>query len=59
MKVKALFISDVHLGSKGSKASALLEMLKRRFGSTQPLNINFSNGLTAQFNKNILSIKIK
>ena len=29
MKVKALFISDVHLGSKGSKASALLEMLKQ------------------------------
>ena len=29
MKVKALFISDEHLGSKGSKASALLEMLKQ------------------------------
>jgi UDP-2,3-diacylglucosamine pyrophosphatase LpxH len=29
MKIKALFISDVHLGSKGSKASELLETLKQ------------------------------
>jgi len=29
MKVEALFISDVHLGSKGSKASELLETLKK------------------------------
>jgi UDP-2,3-diacylglucosamine pyrophosphatase LpxH len=29
MKVKALFISDVHLGSKGSKAADLLETLKK------------------------------
>jgi UDP-2,3-diacylglucosamine pyrophosphatase LpxH len=28
MKVEALFISDVHLGSKGSNAELLLEMLK-------------------------------
>ena len=28
MKVDALFISDVHLGSKGSNAELLLEMLK-------------------------------
>jgi UDP-2,3-diacylglucosamine pyrophosphatase LpxH len=28
-QVEALFISDVHLGSKGSKAAALLETLKR------------------------------
>jgi len=28
MKVQALFISDVHLGSKGSNASKLLELLK-------------------------------
>jgi UDP-2,3-diacylglucosamine pyrophosphatase LpxH len=29
MKIEALFISDVHLGSKGSKASELLETLKQ------------------------------
>ena len=29
MKIKALFISDVHLGSKGSKAPELLETLKQ------------------------------
>ena len=29
MKVEALFISDVHLGSKGSKASELLGILKK------------------------------
>lgn len=29
MKIKSLFISDVHLGSKGSKASDLLDMLKQ------------------------------
>lgn len=28
MKIKALFISDVHLGSKGSNTSALLKVLK-------------------------------
>ena len=27
--IEALFISDVHLGSKGSKASELLETLKQ------------------------------
>jgi len=29
MKVKALFISDVHLGSKGSQAKNLLEVLTK------------------------------
>jgi UDP-2,3-diacylglucosamine pyrophosphatase LpxH len=29
MKVEALFISDVHLGSRGSNALELTEMLKR------------------------------
>jgi UDP-2,3-diacylglucosamine pyrophosphatase LpxH len=29
MKIEALFISDVHLGSKGSNAAALLETLKK------------------------------
>lgn len=29
MKVKALFISDVHLGSKGSRANELLQLLKQ------------------------------
>ena len=29
MKIEALFISDVHLGSKGSKAADLLEVLKK------------------------------
>jgi tRNA(Ile)-lysidine synthetase-like protein len=36
-----------------------LEMLKRRFGSTEKLHLRFSNGLSAEFHKNILSIKIK
>jgi UDP-2,3-diacylglucosamine pyrophosphatase LpxH len=29
MKVEALFISDVHLGSKGSNADEVLEILKK------------------------------
>ena len=29
MKIEALFISDVHLGSRGSNAKELLEVLKQ------------------------------
>lgn len=29
MKIEALFISDVHLGSKGSNADKVLEVLKK------------------------------
>jgi tRNA(Ile)-lysidine synthetase-like protein len=54
-----IFHSAGHKMISNKQLDTLLEMLKRRFGSIQSLNINFSNGLTAQFNKNILSIKIK
>ena len=54
-----IFHSAGHKMISNKQLDTALEMLKRRIGSTQPLNINFSNGLTAQFNKNILSIKIK
>ncbi len=43
----------------GKNLDAMLEMLRRRFNTNKVLYLNFSNGLTAEFNKNILSIKIK
>ena len=35
MKVEALWISDVHLGSRGCKAEQLLELLKIAGGSKE------------------------
>lgn len=43
----------------GKNLECALRMIKRRVGSDVPLHITFSNGLDAEFHKNILSIKIK
>jgi tRNA(Ile)-lysidine synthetase-like protein len=37
---------------------SILSILKKRYNSTEPLKLQFSNGLTGLFNKNILSIFI-
>lgn len=58
-----IFLEIFHsIGRKmitGKNLDALLEMLKRRYNSKDKLNINFSNGLTAQLDKNIITILIK
>jgi tRNA(Ile)-lysidine synthetase-like protein len=38
----------------GKNLDAMLEMLRRRINSNDPLRLNFSNGLTGKFHKNIL-----
>ena len=54
-----IFHSIGHKMITGKNLNSLLEMLKRRYNSKDKLNINFSNGLTAQLDKNIIKILIK
>lgn len=54
-----IFHSVGHKMITGKNVDTALEMLKRRINSSEPIKLNFSNGLTARFHKNILSIKIK
>lgn len=54
-----IFHSAGHKMITGKNVDAALEMLKRRLHSKEKLQLRFSNGLSAEFHKNILSIKIK
>ena len=54
-----IFHSVGHKMITGKNLDSALEMLKHRFRSTEKLKLRFSNGVSAEFHKNILSIKIK